>query len=114
MHRAARRSAHDEPAQRVEVDRLAEHADVDLPPLGFDPPGRHLHVLLPERLDNFRDGEALLLEPPGVDPDPDVPFEVAAEHDLSDALHGLDPVLDAVARVVRKHLPRERAGESDP
>ena len=92
--------ADDDLPQGLEVDRLAEDADVDLAAGGFEPPGRQLDVLALEGGDDVADGQALLVEPGGVEPDADVPLQGAHEGDLADAGDRLELLLEAVADVI--------------
>ena len=76
VDRRAGHLAHDDVAQRLEVERLAEHAHVDLAALGLEAAGRAARrARAAGRAITSRDGQAALVEPGGVDPDADVALE---------------------------------------
>ena len=106
-------AAHDELAERVEIERLAEQAHVELAPAGVELAAGDLDVLAADGVDDVAGDDALLGERLGVEPDAHVAIEVAVERDLPDAGHRLELLLHLVARDVGEQLPRERAGDAD-
>ena len=99
--------------ERIEVHGFAEDPDVDLAAGGLEAPGRQLDVLALEGQDDVVDGQALLVELGGVEPDPDVPGLDAHQRDLADARDGLELFLQAVLDVVADDAGRERAADGD-
>ncbi len=105
--------ADDDPAQGLQVDGLAEDADVDLAAGRLQPPGGQLDVLALEGGDDVPDRQALLVEPGGVEPDADVALQRAHERDLADAGNGLELLLEPVTDVVAEDALGIGPGEAD-
>jgi hypothetical protein len=106
-------TADDDLLERLEIERLAEEAHVDLPPAGVELAAGDLDVLAADRADDVARDDTLLGELAGVEPDADVAVEVSVELDLTDALDRLQLLLHLVAGDVGEQLARERPGDAD-
>ena len=107
-------AAQDEIAERLQVQRLAEHANVELAAGGLESPGGQLDMLPPERTAYVSDRQAFRVELVRVDPDAHVALQVAAQHDLSHTRHGLEALLQAIPCVIAQDLVGERSGNRRP
>ena len=70
-------------------------------------------MLALEGADDVADGQALLVEPGGVEPDADVALESAHKGDLADARDRLELLLETVADVVAEDALGIRPAEAD-
>ena len=102
------------PLERVQVERLAEHAHVDLAAPASSRPAGSSTCSRWSAADHVDDGELVGGELVGVDPDADVALEVAAQLDLAHAGDRLQPLLHPVARGVGEQLPAGTARTGRP